>query len=116
MAHSMEYYLSKGFDEKAARYFSGGRKKAVSVTACDDFTLAITFEGDEVRVFDVKPLIKRGTVFEPLIERDSFKRVYIDSNGCVAWDIDPTVDSEVDWSNKIDISADVCYMDSEPAA
>lgn len=43
-----------------------------------------------------------------------FSRVYLDADGSVAWDIDPTVDSEVVWSNKVDLCPDGCYIDSVP--
>ena len=33
MANTVEYYLSKGFDHKAAEYFAGGKKKIVGVVA-----------------------------------------------------------------------------------
>ncbi len=42
-----------------------------------------------------------------------FRRVYIDDCGCVAWDKDPTVDSNVVWNNKIDLCPDSCYLDSK---
>lgn len=31
-----------------------------------------------------------------------------------AWDIDPDVDSDVVWSNKVDLCPDSCYVDSVP--
>ena len=33
------------------------------------------------------------TVFEPFKNTEAFRRVYIDENNAIAWDIDPTVDS-----------------------
>ena len=45
---------------------------------------------------------------------DNFRRVYIDSEHCIAWDIDPEVDSEIEWTNKVDICPDSCYVDSVP--
>lgn len=62
----------------------------------------------------MKPLLKQGTVFEPFLDYNNFKRVYLDDVRCVAWDIDPNVDSNVVWNNKVDLSADTCYVDSEP--
>ena len=41
MANTYEYYLSKGFDEKSARYFSSGRRKPVKVTPQDSYKLLI---------------------------------------------------------------------------
>lgn len=34
---------------------------------------------------------------------ENFRRVYLDGQHCVAWDIDPSVDSEKVWSNKVDL-------------
>lgn len=45
---------------------------------------------------------------------ESFRRVYVDDTHCVAWDIDPDVDSEQVWSNKVDLCPDSCYLDSVP--
>ena len=47
MANTVEYYLSKGFDHKAAEYFAGGKKKIVGVVANRDFTLTISFDNGE---------------------------------------------------------------------
>lgn len=43
-----------------------------------------------------------------------FTRVYIDDTHCIAWDKDPNVDSDVIWSNKIDLCPDSSYIDSVP--
>ena len=114
MANSVEYYLSKGFDKKAAEYFAGGKKRIVSVTPNKDFTLTIGFDNGEYRLFDVRPLLKKGTVFEPFMEFDNFKRVYVDEQHTVSWDIDPEIDSNIVWDNKVDLCPDSCYLDSLP--
>lgn len=64
MAKTVEYYISKGFDKKMAEYFSSGRKKVVSVKANADFSLTLEFDNGEKRLYDVRPLIQKGTVFE----------------------------------------------------
>ena len=114
MAETIAYYLSKGFDQKSAEYFANGRKQIVSVMPNNDFTLTITFDNGEKRLYDMRPHLKKGTVFEPLLEPENFKRVYLDEQRAVSWDIDPLVDSTVVWSNKLDLCPDSCYMDSEP--
>ena len=48
------------------------------------------------------------------MQLSNFKRVYLDDAGCVAWDIDPNVDSNKVWNNKVDLSSDSCYVDSVP--
>ena len=105
MGKSIEYYLSKGFNIKMAEYFSKGRRTIVSVVANDD--------NGEKRLYDVAPLIKQGTIFEILADLCNFSRVYIDDSHCVSWDIDPNVDSNTVWNNKITIDSDVCYVYGE---
>lgn len=111
---SEEYYLSKGFDKRAAKYFSAGRRIVTEVIPKKDFTLELIFDNGEKRVYDVRPLLKKGTVFEHLKKEENFLRVYIDDRNAVSWDIDPEIDGNKIWSNKIDICSDSCYMDSVP--
>ena len=47
MSKSVEYYLSKGYDKKAAEYFASGRRRIVAVVPNDDFTLTISFDNGE---------------------------------------------------------------------
>lgn len=114
MANTVEYYLSKGFDRKAAEYFAAGKKRIAGVVPNDDFTLTISFEDGEKRLYDVRPLLRQGTVFEPFLRLENFRRVYVDDTHCIAWDIDPAVDSSKVWSNKVDLCPDSCYIDSIP--
>lgn len=114
MPQNIAYYLSKGFDRKTAEYFAAGRRKVVRAAANDDFTLTLCFDNGETRLFDAAPLLQKGTVFEFLLNKENFRRVYVDEQHCVAWDIDPAVDSEKVWSNKVDLSSDSCYTDSVP--
>ena len=114
MKKSIEYYLSKGFDKKTAEYFASGRRTITGVIPNDDFTLTLTFDNGEKRVFNVTPLLKPGTVFETFTDLDNFRRVYIDNEHCIAWDIDPDIDSNIVWNNKVDLCPDTCYIDSVP--
>ena len=97
-----------------AEYFSYVRRSIISVIANDDYTLTLSFDNGEKRLYNVAPLIEQGTVFEILSDLNNFHRVYIDDEHCVAWDIDPNIDSNVVWNNKIDLSSDSCYVDSVP--
>ena len=114
MQNTVDFYLSKGFDSKMANYFASGRKKITSVKANEDYTLLLTFDNSEKRLFDMKPYLKKGTVFEQFLNFDDFKRVYLDDSNCVSWDKDPKINSEIEWNNKVDLSSDVCYVDSKP--
>ena len=89
MPNTVEHYLSKRFDRKTAEYFAAGKKRIVGVEPNDNFTLTISFDNGEKRLYDVRPLLKKGTVFEPFIKPEKFRRVYVDDTHCVAWDIDP---------------------------
>lgn len=111
---SIEYYLEKGFDRRTAAYFAAGRRTIVSVAPGTDFTVLLRFDNGENRVLDMKPSIQPGTVFAFLADPANFGRVYLDKTKCVSWDIDPNVDSEKVWSNKVDLCPDTCYMDSVP--
>lgn len=110
----MAYFLSKGFDPAMAEYYAGGRRTILSVLPNPDFTLALDFDNGERRLYDCKPFLLPGTVFAPLLDFKNFQRVYLDDNHCVCWDIDPNVDSNVVWNNKIDICPDSYYVDSVP--
>ena len=111
MKHDVDFYLERGFDERTARYFASGRRKAVEVSPIPRKSLLVTFDNGEQRVYEVGSIIVPGTVFAFLSDDAAFERVYIDENHDVAWDIDPFVDSKAVWSNKVDISADTCYLD-----
>ena len=113
MSNTVEYYLSKGFDKKAAEYFSSGRKRPVDVIAKNSFQLIITFDNNEKRILDMSSYIQKGTVYSVLSDESVFSRCYIDSDGSICWDKDPNIDSNKVWSNKIDIGADNCYMESK---
>ena len=114
MAKTLEWYLSRGYDRRTAEYFLNGKRTIKNVIPNDDFTLLLTFDNGEQKLFDVAPIIEKGGVFEHIKQLEDFKRVYLDSFGCPVWDIDPNIDSNKVWTNKIDISADSCYIEGEP--
>jgi hypothetical protein len=66
MKKTVEWYLEKGFSQKMAEYFASGRRKIIGVVPNSDFTLILTFDNDEKRLFDMKPIIQPKTVFEYL--------------------------------------------------
>lgn len=114
MPNSIEFYLSRGYDEKTATYFASGRKKIVSVNANDDFTLTLNFDNGEIRLFDMKPILEDGSVFIPFRDINNFRWVNLDDCNSVCWDVDPDIDSEIYWDNKVDLCPDSCYIDSIP--
>ncbi len=114
MGKSVDYYLAKGYDRKMAEYFAAGRRKIIGVVPNDNFTLTLRFDNGEVRLYDVAPLLRPGTVFAPFRDPENFRRVYLDEQHSISWDIDPTIDSSLVWNNKVDLCPDSCYVDSIP--
>lgn len=114
MKGTVDYYLAKGYDRLAAEYFAGGTKRLTGVKANSDFTLQLTYEEREERIYDCKPLLDQGGVYVHLRKYENFARVFIEY-GAVCWDIDPNVDSNEVWNNRIDLCPDSCYIDSIPA-
>ena len=116
MPKTVEQYLAMGCDIKTAQYYANGRKKIVHVIPDDDFTLILTFDNGEKRRYDLKPILEKGGVFVTLRQIEHFRRVYLDDSNCVSWDLDPNIDSNIVWNNKVDLCADSCYLDSIPVA
>lgn len=114
MQRGLKYYLAQGLDPKMAEYYASGRKKIANVIPNKDFTLTLTFDNGEVRLYDVKPYLLPNTVFSPFRNWENFRHVYLDENHCICWDIDPGIDSNIVWDNKVDICPDSSYIDSIP--
>lgn len=108
-----EEYIKKGMDEKYAEYFASGTRKIIRVEACSNYHLKLYFDNGEIKVFNVQPLIEKGNIFQYLQSVDRFNSVYL-NDGVVCWDIDPAVDSNIEWNNRIDLSPDTCYVESKP--
>ena len=53
------------------------RPKAIEVKPMDDYKLNVTFDNGEVRIYDVKPLIK-GEWFGELKDKSIFNTVHIE--------------------------------------
>lgn len=52
-----------------------------------DYTVYAYFSDGSIHYFDVAPLIKPGTVFEPLLDKDFFRQRLTVMNDSVAWDV-----------------------------
>ncbi len=74
----------------------------VSVVPTDDYMLELTFDGNEERLFDLKPYL-RGSLFRPLTNEQLFKKVEVSEQprGLI-------------WPNGADLCADMLYMNSRP--
>jgi len=82
--------------------------KVVQVVPTEDYGVYAYFNDGSVRLFDVKPLIKRGTVFEPLLDIEYFKSKLTVINDTVAWDIGGCRDSR----NCVDLDPFVIFEQS----
>ncbi len=111
---TVEQYLEMGMPLPYAEYYASGAKKIVSATPNDDFTVTILFDNGERRNLDIKPIINEGGVFKNIETQESFKRMYVDECRTICWDIDPDVDSNVVYENKIDLAPEFCYVESVP--
>ena len=58
MQKSVDWYLSKGFSQKMAEYFVSGRRIIINVKANSDFSLLLTFDNNEKKIFDMKKIIQ----------------------------------------------------------
>ena len=74
--------------------------QAVSVVPLEDYQLQVRFDNGEVRIFDVKPLI-RGSWMGELADKAYFKTVRIGG-------------LSVEWPHEQDICPDQLYECSKP--
>lgn len=114
MKRTVEYYLAIGCDHLAAAYYAGGHKRLTGAKPIQILRLPSLTKKDEERINDCKPLLDKGGVFVRLRKYENFARVFIEY-GAVRWDIDPNVDSNEVWNNRIDFCPESCYIDSTPA-
>ena len=70
------------------------------VKTIDDYKLILTFEDGSVRIFDMKPLSRKG-VFKELKDEKLFKTVKV------------SFDS-IEWANGIDVDPETLYEDGVP--
>jgi hypothetical protein len=77
-------------------------RRVLSVTPRSNYVLQIIFDGNEERLFDLRPYL-RGSLFEPLQDEELFKQVEVSARprGLV-------------WPNGADLCADMLYMNSRP--
>ena len=74
--------------------------KVIKVTPLENYTLELRFEGEEVRLFDVKPYLNFG-IFQELKDNNYFNTVKI------------TFDS-ISWPNGQDFSPETLFLKSIP--
>ena len=67
--------------------------QVLQVVPTNDYKVYAYFNDGSVRLIDVKPLIKKDTVFEPLQDISFFKSKLAVINATIAWDIGGSRDS-----------------------
>ena len=93
---------------------SGRTKKIVAIKANSDFSISMVFDNGEHRLLDVSSLVKDKGVLSHFSNISDFQRAYLDAKSCISWEINPDIDSNKVWTNKIDLDPDWCYMESVP--
>ena len=66
--------------------------KVLQAIAGEDFTVYAYMQDGTVRLYDAKPLISKGGVFEPLRAEAFFKERLTVLNNTVAWDLSGKLD------------------------
>ena len=61
--------------------------KVLQVIPTDNFEVYAYLNDGSVRLYDAKPLLKKNTVFEPLMDIDEFKNKLTVINDTIAWDM-----------------------------
>ena len=112
MARSYADYIAMGMDEKTARYFSAGRRRICAAEPHEGYRLILTFDNGERRMLDCSRKLLKESIFQKVAAPEDFNRVFVDENGNLAWDIDPSIDSTKVWNNRIDFCRDACYLES----
>ncbi|MGH7456760.1 MAG: DUF2442 domain-containing protein [bacterium] len=72
-----------------------------NVRALKDYQLALNFENEEQRIFDMKPYLSRG-IFIRLQNHALFQAARV-------------VAGSVEWPGGLDLSYDTLYLESQPA-
>ena len=100
-------------EEMVKNYFAGGTRKVVRVIPNDDYTLTLEFDNNVIKIYDMSNELTG--VFSFLKNLKRFKEVFVDEHGNVAWDKDKTIDSNIQWNNRIDLCKDSLYLSSKKA-
>lgn len=72
------------------------------VNAGPDYTLILTFDNGEVKVFDMKPYLNLG-IFKELKDLKLFKKVTMSFD-------------TVEWPNEVDLDPEILYNESKAIA
>lgn len=81
--------------------------QVVQAVALDDFKIKVYFHDGHIRIFDMKPLLDCGEVFEPLKDPVFFRERLTVLNKTAAWDIAGNYDP----TKCVDIDPETIYFD-----
>ncbi|OOB80136.1 MAG: hypothetical protein BEN19_06515 [Epulopiscium sp. Nuni2H_MBin003] len=84
--------------------------KVIALQSHDDYTLKLTFADGLVKRYDCTHLLNHG-MFKIINSLPKFHSALIDDLGGIGWNIDDNIDSNIVWSNRIDICKDILYQD-----
>ena len=70
------------------------------VKALDEYRLLLTFENEEKRIFDMRPLLEKG-IFKELQDKNMFNTVKVSFD-------------TIKWANEADMDPEMLYEDSIP--
>ena len=67
--------------------------QVVQVVPTDNFEVYAYLNDGSIRLYDTKPLLQKNTVFEPLMDIQTFKEKLTVINDTIAWDMGGNRDS-----------------------
>ncbi|MCL2049123.1 MAG: DUF2442 domain-containing protein [Defluviitaleaceae bacterium] len=82
------------------------RPRIFQVEPCPDFTVSVYFDDGTVKLYDARPLIKKGGIYAPLGDLDFFISRCVVMNNTLAWDMSGNWDS----TECVDICPDLIYQ------
>ena len=82
--------------------------KVLQAVAGENFTIYLYFSDGSVRLYDAKPILERGGVFEPMRDENFFREQLTVLNDTAAWD----VNRDFDPCNCIDLDPIELYESS----
>ena len=93
-----------------AECMAAARRRAASAEPLGPDFILVVFDDGERRAYEISRLVRPDIVFSFLADPAAPARVYVDEDGSVCWDRNPSVNSAVVWSNKVDIDSDAVYV------
>lgn len=66
--------------------------KVLQAVAGENFTIYLYFSDGSVRLYDAKPVLERGGVFEPMRDKNFFREHLTVLNDTAAWDVNGDFD------------------------